>query len=381
MIKKFKIHIIFYCWFWFFIGISQTNLNAQNGDNTLENTLEMQTAVGVSVPNHPRFTPIIEPAFYTALVAGWATNDRTWGAPIGAPLLRIAVSRQSLGNSGVLGNAYGVVPSLQFLLLRRQKWTYLFGAGLGISYMDKPYLQNVNEKNTVIGSAISFFGAADLAVKYRLNDNFQLGAALLLTHYSNGNYKQPNLGVNIASPCLSISYHYKYNKKNTLETAVNTNYTIDKNVHLFLRGSYGLTERGLDGPKYPVYIIGVGAARRVGAVHRFTAGAEYIYNTSPYQFLVHTGQLDAATARTQTERGVIFVGHELLMGHVGFVTEGGVYLNKHYSQHSWISTKIGFNFYPQHQQKHSRLQAYLGTYIRAYFGEAEFVEVVGGFLF
>ena len=350
---------------------------------TSAQNLSISANAGYSVPNHPKFTPITTAAYSGMLGYTNSSAHTSWGKYIGTPDYLVAVSAESLGNPAVLGNAFGVMPCLVFG--KNTHWQFEFG--LGAAYLDKTYDPFTNPNNTVLGSPVSFFGHTVLA--YRPVLKLPIWVGLQVNHYSNGSVAQPNLGANTAS--LGV----RWERVNTLVLAndKNTENIVNKNeenivatniaaktktVAANFRTSLGITERGLDGPKYLAYTISADASRRFGTVHKVCVGAEYIFSESPYMFMRYSG-FSATEAQQQAQRFVVYVGYELLLGYVGIVGEGGFYLNKHFAQNSIISTKIGANLYFKNIiKKPNGFSPYMGVYVRGYFGQADFMEMAVG---
>jgi hypothetical protein len=353
-------------------------------------TITASFGIGHSVANSPRFPAITHSALHLAFVYTHTSATTKWGRYIGNPDYLLGISVETLGNPSILGNAFGIVPSLRFRLA--QHWQY--EAGLGLAYLDSSYEPFYHKNNTVSGAAVSFFGHTMLSYHTRLSPNLPVSLGLQINHYSNGSYATPNLGANVVSLNLSVCPFQQKNtdfiEKNTDFQTKNTDFKSDtlhkRRFDYSLRGSLGITERALDGPKYYAYTVSSHIATRINTVHDVGVGAEYIFNTMPYYLMQYYGY-DAQTAETQAQRFLLYLHYELLLGYVGMVGEGGIYLNPHYEQHSIISTKIGANVYfknmlsEKYLKSKYKINPYFGTYIRAYFGEAEFVEFAGGLRF
>lgn len=114
---------------------------------------------------------------------------------------------QSLGSQAA-GYAIGLGFSL-FIPVNKSLKTR-FTSGMGVGYLSRPYSLD-NPTNIAIGS--HFNGMMRLGFQRDLwngksnngRQSMQLNAGL--THFSNGNWSQPNLGINI--PYLSMSYRYQ----------------------------------------------------------------------------------------------------------------------------------------------------------------------------
>ena len=85
----------------------------------------------------------------------------------------------------------------------------------GLSAGWKPYDQNDNYYNISIGSKVNAYLNANFYLNWMVSPSFDLNSGISLTHFSNGNTKFPNLGLNIVG--LKVGLAYNFNRKsNTL---------------------------------------------------------------------------------------------------------------------------------------------------------------------
>lgn len=77
----------------------------------------------------------------------------------------------------------------------------------GLTFGWKPYDAESNPDNRVIGSRVTAYLNADFYLNWRLNRHFGLNAGVTLSHFSNGNTKLPNGGLNVAGLKASLVYY------------------------------------------------------------------------------------------------------------------------------------------------------------------------------
>lgn len=335
---------------------------------------------GSIIPNNVVFPEVKSPSL---AVEYRYTNETTakkmvWPAYYGYPTLGVGVIAQTMGNDDVLGRAYGVMPSLTFHLIRKEKFSLGLGAGLGVAASDRPYDKLDNPTNNIIGSPVNAFGMSHLLTQYQVASHWQLQGGISVHHYSNGNLTSPNIGANLASITLGLIYQAQPNAKR--QEKPDDLPEVNKRIKAFVRGGFGLTEKQLDGPKYPAYMLSAGVSRRMSRISTLSTGFEIVYNEQQRRFLEHV-EPTADNARRQATRYVWIISHELGFGHLSLLTEGGLYLGKHYGQRSPFSSKVGFLAYPVNILKHNGPTPYAGIAVRAYFGEAELVECMVGVRF
>lgn len=82
-----------------------------------------------------------------------------------------------------------------------------FGASAGW----KPYNDRDNSYNTVIGSKVNAYINVNFFLNWMLSRQFDLITGVALTHFSNGNTKFPNAGLNMIG--LKVGLAYNFNRK------------------------------------------------------------------------------------------------------------------------------------------------------------------------
>ncbi len=346
-----------------------------------QSILEVGTGIGYSLANHPDFPEVNQPAYYGNIGFLYNTKFSTkgWANAYRYPIVGVELAFQTLGNQEVLGQAIGLAPTLSPMLWRKEQFSIQLKLGLGAAYLTRPFDKIDNPENTVLGAKGSAYVLAFLNGEWHIKKRYALLMGLGITHYSNGSISNPNLGANV--PTFYIAHRFLYKKKEfewKENQQINFNCNYNKKIRPWIRASYGLTEKSLDGPRYPVGVGGVGVHRSLSCINRISIGVEYIYHRGNEQFLKHN---EDESAEEEAWRLVAFAGHEFLFGQLGVIGEAGIYLREHFGQRSRFSTKIGLNFYPRNHFKHPKHQPYIGAHIRAYGGEAEFIEMVTGYYF
>lgn len=346
--------------------------NGQNG-------AQLTSHVGYIVPNNRVFPEIRTPSF---MVKGSLLNDTKvsqprWASYYNYPLLGYNLSYEHFGNKDALGGAISLIPSLSFYLIQKERFSLQLQSGLGLAFLTRPFNKISNPDNTINGSHLNFAALTSLVLSFELQEGLYLESGPSVTHYSNGNYAKPNVGSNVPDWFIGIRYQLQQQPKDTELKALEP---YSRRFHPFLRVGYGFTEKSLDGPKYPVLEGTIGINRQFGVVNRVNTGFSMLHDNRAYRFQEHLGLNEGSRFR-YSNRYVWSLGHEFLFGHVGFLTEGGFYLNKFEGKSSFLSAKIGFNFYLNNTFDQSDFLPYLGVYIHSSFGEAEFIELSAGMSF
>ena len=293
----------------------------------------------------------------------------------GNPTMSIQLGLQNLGNDDVMGNAFTIHPDFKFPLKQWRRWSWLWSGGLGLGWVTEPFDKATNPENQALGTHVNIYAQIQMNLEYRLSEDWIICAEGGMHHLSNSFFSYPNLGVNIPSGGLSL-YRRIGEKKDREDNVYSpTEYDQKTPWRPFVRVIYGVTERAFDGPYFAVYGAGAGVTKKFRIHQQLTVGAEYLFDESRYNFLIHVNGKETGEEFNRASRYVLFVGHEYLIKHFSFLTEFGVYLKKQYDRQSLISTKAGFAIYPFNNLTKWKNQLSVGAYIRAYFLRADFFEI------
>lgn len=347
--------------------------------------VEANYQFGSHIPIHPKY-PAIYDYSHTAEIALLQRTEgkKIWSILYQKPTVSYLFAYQTLGNQAILGEAFYVVPSLDFTAFSVKRFDMQVRIGWGVGIVTKTFDSFTNPTNIVMGSPINACATVRAIFRYRLSKRLHACLGGGITHYSNGGFTKPNLGINIPFAQVGLQYTFgdvtQISKKRTAEeqALIDALPKLNQSFRPFITISLGLTELAATrGVKYPIYGVSLGVSRLMARISKLSLSVEYLYNTAPYAIDRHTAVIELE--HLNYARFSILATHELLFGHFGFVTAVGAYFNKHKSQRSVIATKIGFNFYLKNYFKKIKHQLWLGCHVRAYAGEAEFVEFVLGY--
>lgn len=358
-----------------FLLLGSTLLYAQ------QYALETSYQFGSNLPIHPKY-PKIQNYSHTGEITllQHTQAKKIWSILYKQPTVAYSFAYQTLGNEDVLGNAFYVVPSLDFKTFEIGRLDMRARIGWGVGLITKQYNSFSNRENIVIGSPINACVSIRALFRYRILETLHIQLGGGITHYSNGGFTNPNLGINI--PFVQIGLQYSFSKPPVSDSLskqlIRVLPRLNQQIRPFIRIGLGLTEAASSkGPKYPVFSIALGVSRLMARISKLSLSVEYLYNTAPYAFDRQNGAVDLK--HLNYARLATLLTHELLFGHWGLITGVGVYFNKHRYQRSLIVSKVGFNFYLKNYFKKMKHQLWIGCHVRAYAGEAEFVEVVLGY--
>ncbi|NDV57358.1 acyloxyacyl hydrolase [Bacteroides sp. 519] len=125
----------------------------------------------------------------------------------------IGISYFSFGERQQIGNPIGVylfqgarIARLGSRVSLNYEWNF------GLSFRWKPYDYYENYYNTVIGSKVNAYMNVNFYFKWMLSKYFDFIGGVTLTHFSNGNTKYPNAGLNTTGAKIGFVYNFNRHK-------------------------------------------------------------------------------------------------------------------------------------------------------------------------
>ena len=235
-------------------------------------------------------------------------GEKQWQKTYKNPEMGLGVFCADLGNPQQLGEAIGVSPFLNFPLNPKRKFKLYFRVGNGIGIVTKPFNRIDNHKNNINGSYLNCF------INLRFNSVFyptkkiRMETGIGLSHLSNGAYALPNLGVNIATINLGISFLKAEGKRQKAEENQNPKSLILNPKYFFtLIAAGGPNQTSPTGGKeYGGYILSASVWKTVSKKSRFGAGIETMYDFSRIEDAKQDSTFDTSKPLNNLQVGIKF---------------------------------------------------------------------------
>ncbi len=117
----------------------------------------------------------------------------------------IEIYRTSLGNNEILGHATHLIGYGNIGIHSKGKGRLKMGAGIAV--LTEKFDLDKNIKNANIGSNLNAGVVFEYSFPFIVKGNMAISPSIRFTHYSNGSYKLPNLGLNVVSAGIGIERH------------------------------------------------------------------------------------------------------------------------------------------------------------------------------
>ncbi len=356
------------------------------------NRLQTHFYAGKIVKNYPVF-PKSEFASLVAFSWQWQTH-KTWASYYGYPKFGMTMVFGDFGNPNELGNVVGLMPEMTFTIRKTRNIPIHLTLGWGYSYWTKKYDAITNPNNMAIGANLTNMASFSATIPICLSKTIQMNIGVSTTHFSNGHYRMPNNGINIPSVVIGINIG-----NDTIQAKPESEkFIFSKWQYVFQTGmglhDFGDGSKPIGGPLYPVYAFTGGGVKQINHSGKFHTGVYLNYYTDFFDY-VKEKQLLTNQQTAYAITGSVYLGYEFILGKFSLMVESGWYIwNPFYKYYKntqeqndfksflkkYINNKMGFQYYPF--AKNGKLKGlYLGTYIRANFGQADFTEYAAGIVF
>lgn len=259
---------------------------------------------------------------------------RSWQSAYRYPVYGVTTFFGSVGNRELLGHYFGSYGFINFNFIKRKHYTLSGKMGCGLAYSNKYYNSEDNILNVAVSTPINALVTMALENRFVFGRH-SINASLDATHFSNGAYKVPNLGLNL--PFISVGYGYKVR-----ETA-DTTFSHEKFQKKWEFGAIGFGSAKeifpTEGKRYAVLGLNLVGRRYFGP----RAGMELTFDILSKQAIFGYKPKVPKTQADIIQMGV-FVGYLLPLNHFQLITGMGVYVRDKYKPEDAFYHRVGMRY-------------------------------------
>lgn len=236
-----------------------------------------------------------------------------------APYVGIGLNYIHLFNE-ISGRVYSASGYYDAGIAGNERTSFRVRLTVGVGYLTQQWDPFFNPRNRAIGSHINGLMQAACYMQTPLTPRSRLQAGLTLIHYSNGNWSQPNLGINM--PALYLGIQQLEPSRRHIHTRI-SNRAWGK-LEWQLSARLGKRQMTMDDPRNIWNYLVEGKVLYPHKPHRFWAlGLVYYYDRS---YLYTKFQPLARGGLDNTSEIAITGGHEYRIGKLGLIADLGFYL-------------------------------------------------------
>lgn len=209
----------------------------------------------------------------------------------------------------VLKNNLNLFYTLEATIIKLNKLDIAIKANGGLNFVSGVHDTFTNRINFSYSSYVNAHLAWGFIAHLNINPKTEIGAKLMLNHFSNGGIKDPNLGVNF----VTASLFYQTNIANNVYKKINFKKRISAvekkaNLQFYAFATYTSTSVNINN-FFLINGIGISYNKPYGLRKNrgFAIGFEWLKDRAMDEFLIYRAQTHLSTHRV-----AVFIGHEFL---------------------------------------------------------------------
>lgn len=245
-----------------------------------------------------------------------------------------------------LGENYGLYAHFNFYFFNRH---LNFRIAQGIAYATKPYDKYDNFINNAYGSDL--LSSTYIMFNYKKENIYKglgLHAGFSIIHYSNANFKAPNNSTNTFVFNAGVNYTFNYEDEPEFIPSTETKkFTEPIKYNMVFRA--GVNESDvIDTGQFPFYNLSFYADKRINRKSSLQVGADAFFATFLKELIYYNSVAfpeENVSGDEDWKRFGLFVGHELFINRLSFITQVGYYVYYPYDFEGRLYNRIGLKRY------------------------------------
>lgn len=365
--------------------------------------IQPEFLIGSAIPSNSNFPTTSSQTVYS-LSIGKIIHDpqKLWAVYLNYPSAGLSVFYSDYGNKDVFGSSITAMPYIALNTSKRHFNSLHFKIGIGATYFSTSYNKNSNPRNLAIGSRLTWVFQTTAYYNLLVSKHIDLNLGISFIHNSNGHTQMPNLGLNSLLFSFSSRIYLDPIYANNKDKYQKPNLKHTKQYFAIARLGIGMHEFG--GPdsetgsvKRAVNIISFGVGTVFKQVVKLRVGFSYRFYQQYYNYIInYEPDKYKDNPVYYSSNFQVYIGGELLLGHIGIDAELGINILKpfyayHHELHEddnevkyWLkqilSPRLGLKLYLNNTANNPKNNLYVGAYINANYGQADFSEITLGFV-
>ena len=270
-----------------------------------------------------------------------------WERDYNYPLIGVTFLYSGLGNNPSLGQAYALMPFINFPLYKIKDLMFGFRLALGLGYLTKPFDRINNYKNLAIGS--HFNAAVNLLVeaRYRVNYFLTITGGISLQHFSNGSLKLPNYGLNVPLVNVGVALRPFKANQNIDDRFYAPTDPYEAIIYKTMEFNIGMlvgykNMQAVFGQNFTVFHLFENTFFRISKKSKVGFGLDFSYDPSQIKILERSGV--TVDNKFSIIRPGLNGAYQLVMSRVGFIFNIGCYLGGKEKSNGPLYEKLAFQY-------------------------------------
>jgi len=248
------------------------------------------------------------------------TGERnSWAKDLRLPRRGLALLLLDQGQPDLTGYSIACIPHTEFRIFGIRTGSFWFRMGTGIAWLTRRYDAESNRKQIAIGAHINPVMQFSFLWHQQISPAVELDLGIGLTHFSNGNFNLPNLGINMPNLHAGFTLGKGEHGRQPKPVISQTKWQWDADVALH----WATKEEGLVSfQRYQVGGLSFKAQLHRNRLSRFLAGIEFFKDNT------YASRNGNKRSLGSTLEFAFTVGHRLMIGRWILLKEIGIYAYK-----------------------------------------------------
>jgi hypothetical protein len=304
-------------------------------------------------------------------------TTQTWSSDNSS--LRWNLHWMHFGNPEVLGQAISLYPSVIIPLYRQGNGVLRAHIGSGFSAITRKYHPVNNPENNAIGSTINNITQIGLGWNWQTRAGWNLEGGLNFTHYSNGSFQNPNLGINAFCAGISIARPIGKTKSHVYKDTLHLPQTLARR-YFSLRKGLAVQSNVPGGPQHLAFSLASSYMVKTGRRNATGAGLHLGYNNGEYRWQLRRLPESTQSLHLSSSDVAIHAVNEWYVANISLVTMAGFYVYDPFFKIAPVFIKLGFHYYPFKTPGSLKDMFFFGS-IKSHFFIADYMEFGLGYRF
>lgn len=305
------------------------------------------------------------------------TGKHSWNAPYGYPAYGLVASVVRFNNDSVLGMGYGFMPQVFIPVFRREPFQLDVKLGAGVAFLTKHFDIVKNPRNNVIATGVNNITSVGLCARYDVTPRWSVLGGASFTHYSTGDARLPNLGINV--PMLNLGAAYTINPVPYGEYFSGETPSPPPGIAFKGRVTMARFEAAQrNGPIFTQVGLEGGVMKHLLPWNKLSLTADAFYNSYTY-FLLYNQEIDRGAQFKKSLGLTVLLEDEVLIGRVGIAGAIGVVVYQPHQSGAPYYQQIAVQYHFLNLQTQSRPEllrnVFTGIYLKTHWANAEHVKV------
>lgn len=267
-------------------------------------------------------------------------GEEAWSARYNYPDQGLSFSYQDMRNPH-LGKTFAAFGHFNFYFLNRK---LMLKVAQGLAYNTNPYHRETNNRNKAFGTPILSATAMSLNyVERNLMEGIGLQAGFTVFHYSNGNFKAPNSGINTFSLNAGLNYRLHHKREQHYINHEKTKFSAPIHLNFALRT--GINSSSVIGMgQFPFLTGAMYLDKQISHKSILQAGTE-VFLSPMLKEMIKYEAISVPERETsgdeKSTRISVFLGYQLVINKFSFFTHFGYYAYYPFNYQKQIYNRLG----------------------------------------